>query len=143
MCNNFASFYSLQHEQAVPLTSLDYDKIKKDLINSQDRTKGLLLQALRWVRSVTNKNTWCGVTWRVLVFVAKCTNLCKGVGSQRATRHRDITSSEWCLSSSEQPTCTFALGRNSQNRLPRRGMLSWRVTSTTISWASRFRAHRG
>lgn len=31
------------------LPSLDYDKLKKDLIEGRDRLKSLLLQALRWV----------------------------------------------------------------------------------------------
>ena len=31
------------------LPSLDYDKLKKDLLESTDRLQALLLQALRWV----------------------------------------------------------------------------------------------
>lgn len=31
------------------LPSLDYEKLKKDLIAGQDRLRALLLQALRWV----------------------------------------------------------------------------------------------
>lgn len=31
------------------LPSLDYEKVKKDLIEGRDRLKSLLLQALRWV----------------------------------------------------------------------------------------------
>lgn len=38
--------------QDVPLLpSLDYEKLKKDLITGSDRLKALLLQALRWVRT--------------------------------------------------------------------------------------------
>ena len=33
------------------LPSLDYDKLKRDLLGGSDRLKGLLLQALRWVRA--------------------------------------------------------------------------------------------
>lgn len=37
--------------QDVPLLpSLDYEKLKKDLITGNDRLKAFLLQALRWVR---------------------------------------------------------------------------------------------
>lgn len=32
------------------LPSLDYEKLKKDLVQGPDRLKCLLLQALRWVR---------------------------------------------------------------------------------------------
>lgn len=31
------------------LPSLDYEKLKKDLVESPDRLRSLLLQALRWV----------------------------------------------------------------------------------------------
>lgn len=31
------------------LPSLDYDKLKKDLVKGPDRLRSLLLQALRWV----------------------------------------------------------------------------------------------
>lgn len=34
------------------LPSLDYDKLKNDLVVGSDRLKCLLLQALRWVGSV-------------------------------------------------------------------------------------------
>lgn len=32
------------------LPSLDYEKLKKDLVEGPDRLRSLLLQALRWVR---------------------------------------------------------------------------------------------
>lgn len=31
------------------LPSLDYEKLKKDLVEGSDRLRSLLLQALRWV----------------------------------------------------------------------------------------------
>lgn len=37
------------------LPSLDYEKLKKDLVWGSDRLKALLLQALRWVRTFTLK----------------------------------------------------------------------------------------
>lgn len=45
----FVIYFSLQEsEEVVLLPSLDYGKIKQDLMQGNDRTKGLLLQALRW-----------------------------------------------------------------------------------------------
>lgn len=42
--------FDLSRSKEVPmLPSLDYDKLKKDLIEGRDRLKSLLLQALRWV----------------------------------------------------------------------------------------------
>lgn len=44
--------FSFRKVQDVPLLpSLDYEKLKKDLITGSDRLKALLLQALRWVRT--------------------------------------------------------------------------------------------
>jgi len=41
--------------QDVPLLpSLDYEKLKKDLIAGNDRLKAFLLQALRWVREMAS-----------------------------------------------------------------------------------------
>ena len=41
--------WRIQHKENMHGSSLDYDKIKKDLKKGNERTKGLLLQALRWV----------------------------------------------------------------------------------------------
>ncbi|NWY36191.1 ARMC9 protein, partial [Sylvia atricapilla] len=47
--NYLKSQYYLRKVQDVPLLpSLDYEKLKKDLITGSDRLKALLLQALRW-----------------------------------------------------------------------------------------------
>lgn len=44
--------FAFRKLQDVPLLpSLDYEKLKKDLITGSDRLKALLLQALRWVRT--------------------------------------------------------------------------------------------
>lgn len=44
--------FAFRKVQDVPLLpSLDYEKLKKDLITGSDRLKALLLQALRWVRT--------------------------------------------------------------------------------------------
>lgn len=44
--------FAFRKTQDVPLLpSLDYEKLKKDLITGSDRLKALLLQALRWVRT--------------------------------------------------------------------------------------------
>lgn len=41
--------------QDVPLLpSLDYEKLKKDLVTGNDRLKAFLLQALRWVREMAS-----------------------------------------------------------------------------------------
>lgn len=41
--------------QDVPLLpSLDYEKLKKDLITGSDRLKAFLLQALRWVSGIAS-----------------------------------------------------------------------------------------
>ena len=41
---------NLSRSKEVPmLPSLDYEKLKEDLIEGRDRLKSLLLQALRWV----------------------------------------------------------------------------------------------
>ncbi|KAM9762242.1 lisH domain-containing protein ARMC9 [Menidia menidia] len=43
-----ASIPSQRPKEVPMLPSLDYDKLKRDLVESPDRLKGLLLQALRW-----------------------------------------------------------------------------------------------
>ncbi|NWV45508.1 ARMC9 protein, partial [Daphoenositta chrysoptera] len=43
-----ASLASMKTQDVPLLPSLDYEKLKKDLITGSDRLKGLLLQALRW-----------------------------------------------------------------------------------------------
>lgn len=42
-------FYISRSKEVPMLPSLDYEKLKTDLIEGQDRLKSLLLQALRWV----------------------------------------------------------------------------------------------
>lgn len=37
------------------LPSLDYEKLKKDLVLGSDRLKAFLLQALRWVRTLPRR----------------------------------------------------------------------------------------
>lgn len=37
------------------MPSLDYEKLKKDLVEGSDRLKGFLLQALRWVSELKNR----------------------------------------------------------------------------------------
>lgn len=39
------------------LPSLDYEKLKKDLVDGSDRLQTLLLQALRWVGEMKNSHT--------------------------------------------------------------------------------------
>ncbi|RMC02054.1 hypothetical protein DUI87_21216 [Hirundo rustica rustica] len=46
-----ASLASMKVQDVPLLPSLDYEKLKKDLITGSDRLKALLLQALRWVRT--------------------------------------------------------------------------------------------
>ncbi|KAI1235914.1 hypothetical protein IHE44_0002005 [Lamprotornis superbus] len=46
-----ASLASIKLQDVPLLPSLDYEKLKKDLITGSDRLKALLLQALRWVRT--------------------------------------------------------------------------------------------
>lgn len=46
----FSVVFNLSRSKEVPmLPSLDYEKLKTDLIEGRDRLKSLLLQALRWV----------------------------------------------------------------------------------------------
>lgn len=44
------------------LPSLDYEKLKKDLIEGSDRLKTLLLQALRWVITFNTVSFYNGTT---------------------------------------------------------------------------------
>lgn len=58
------------------LPSLDYEKLKKDLIWGSDRLKAFLLQALRWVRTFpltlkqTNKQDHAGLTGLATLLVS-------------------------------------------------------------------------
>ena len=47
-------FFRIQHNENLHGSSLDYDKIKRDLQDGNERIKGLLLQALRWVTNKMN-----------------------------------------------------------------------------------------
>ena len=49
LSNLLIAAFSIQHKENMHGSSLDYDKIKRDLQDGNERTKGLLLQALRWV----------------------------------------------------------------------------------------------
>lgn len=50
-------FLSRKLKDVPLLPSLDYEKLKKDLIWGSDRLKAFLLQALRWVRTFPLKLT--------------------------------------------------------------------------------------
>ena len=45
---------SRRSKEVPMLPSLDYEKLKKDLVEGLDRLKSLLLQALRWVNTHIN-----------------------------------------------------------------------------------------
>lgn len=58
------------------LPSLDYEKLKKDLIDGSDRLKSLLLQALRWVI----KSLFIILQQKITVFTKLYNQLLKYVG---------------------------------------------------------------
>lgn len=51
------------------LPSLDYEKLKKDLIEGSERLQSLLLQALRWVRVFCLLSPAFSLVIRCLVFI--------------------------------------------------------------------------
>lgn len=63
--------FNLSRSKEVPmLPSLDYEKLKTDLIEGRDRLKSLLLQALRWVRF----NSYVHILLPLLSLFLKCTS---------------------------------------------------------------------
>lgn len=54
----YISYLLCRKKQDVPLLpSLDYEKLKKDLLAGNDRLKAFLLQALRWVSRMASVET--------------------------------------------------------------------------------------
>lgn len=54
----YISYLHCRKKQDVPLLpSLDYEKLKKDLLAGNDRLKAFLLQALRWVSRMGSVET--------------------------------------------------------------------------------------
>lgn len=69
LCSLFELVLLSRKLKDVPLLpSLDYEKLKKDLILGSDRLKAFLLQALRWVRTFPLKSR--GEKKTMLVFLA-------------------------------------------------------------------------
>ena len=49
VCSIVLILCRLQHHDVSPAVTLDYDKIKYDLVCGEERKQAILLQALRWV----------------------------------------------------------------------------------------------